>query len=90
MITVMKIIILPILKTILQLYIPIVKKTFNIKLISETIVVVIYIRIKKYKLKTMNTTEILFYTLFFLPSTFIIGNTIVKDIKEYKQFLKTK
>ena len=38
----------------------------------------------------MNTTEILFCILFLLPSTFIIGNTIVKDIKEYKQFLKTK
>ncbi len=38
----------------------------------------------------MNLSSILFYTLFLLPSTFIIGNTIVKDIKEYKQFLKSK
>lgn len=38
----------------------------------------------------MNITEILFCTLFLLPSTFIIVNTIVKDIKEYKQFFKTK
>jgi hypothetical protein len=38
----------------------------------------------------MNLTETLFCTLFLLPSTLFIVNTVVKDIKEYKQFFKTK
>jgi len=38
----------------------------------------------------MNLSAILFCTMFILPSTYIIGNTIVKDIKDYKKSLKTK
>ena len=38
----------------------------------------------------MNLSAILFCLIFLLPSSYIIGNTIVKDIKEYKKFLKTK